>query len=178
MKIYTLSKAPPPVWPHHQHTHKTSKDFTCRFVLRPLPFQSMGQNTNYFNLAVLAFKAHHHSNQPELHEPSFRKLNSTPAKTSCAFLHSPPDQEAMPILPVIAPRMKPSYTVPLAQIGQDPYIQKVTFFYSTFARQLCDYTYFLGWLSRFPAHSNIQAHSTLINIQSYSSKLYKHPSIK
>ena len=46
IKICTLSKAPPPIWPCHQHTHKTSENFTYGFVLGPLQFQSTGQSTH------------------------------------------------------------------------------------------------------------------------------------
>ena len=70
IKVYTLSKAPPPVRPHH---HKPSKNFTYGLVLGPLQFQSTDQNTHLISktviLPVLAFKknlTHLHSNQPKL----------------------------------------------------------------------------------------------------------------
>ena len=62
----------------------------------------------------------------------------------------------------------------LAQNGQDLHKFEKSPFYSTFARQLHDDTYFLGWLSWFPAHSNIQAHSTLTNIQALHTQIAKH----
>ena len=52
IKILTLSKGPP-VWPHHQHTHKTSKNFTYVFVLGPLQFQSTGQSTHLTSKTVI-----------------------------------------------------------------------------------------------------------------------------
>ena len=108
IKICTLSKAPPPVWPHHQHTHKLSKKLTYRFVLGSLQFQSPGQNTHLFACAGF---------QDTLLETNqnwaqFQKARLTPYKTMYAFSHSPPGQGVMPtnLLPVIDPRMEPSYT--------------------------------------------------------------------
>ena len=50
--------------------------------------------------------------KPTKTEPSFRKLNSPPTKLHYAFSRLPPGQGVMPtnLLPVIAPRMEPSYT--------------------------------------------------------------------
>ena len=50
--------------------------------------------------------------KPTNTEPSFQKAQLTPYKTTYAFSRSPPGQGVMPtnLLPVIAPRMEPSYT--------------------------------------------------------------------
>ena len=148
IKICTLSKAPPPVWPHHQHTHKTSKNFTYGFVLGPLQFQSTGQNTHLTSkaviLAMLAFKknsTHLHS-KPTNTEPSFRKLNSPPTKLRMLF---PAHLQARELCPQTY-----SLSLPLewSQVAHIPasiksggaYKPEKSAFYSTFARQLCDDT--------------------------------------
>ena len=84
---------------------------------------------------------------------SFKKLNSPPAQNyACFFPHSPLRQGAMAtnLLPVIAPKMKPSYT-------HSSYLLHGTYtLISTapFARQLCDDIHF-RWMAliAFPARS-------------------------
>ena len=98
-----MALPPAAVWPIiNTHIHKTSKIFTCRFVLGPLQFQSTGQNTYLTSitviLPVMAFKknsSHLHSNQPKLSPVS--ELNSLPTKLRIyAFSHSLPGQELCP----------------------------------------------------------------------------------
>ena len=97
IKICTLSKAPPPVWQHHQHMHKTSKYFMYRFVLEPLQFQSTGQNTHLNSrtviLPVLA-STHLHSSQPKLSPVSESSTHSLQNNVCFSLLTSRPGSYA------------------------------------------------------------------------------------
>ena len=120
IKICTLSKAPPPVWPHHhQHTHKSSKNFTYGLVLGttsiPVYKPKHKFDLKKSNLAVLAFKknsTHLHSNQPKLKPVSESSTHSL-RNYVCFFPLTSRPGSYMPtnLLPVIAPRMEPSYTL-------------------------------------------------------------------
>ena len=118
IKICTLSKAPPSVWPHHQHTHKTSENLRYWFVLGPFQFQSRGQNIPLTSksaiwLCWLSRKSWHTPLKPTKTEPSFRKLNSPPTKLGMLFpahLHVGRGVMSTNPLPVIAPRMEPTCT--------------------------------------------------------------------
>ena len=95
IKICTLSKAPPSVWPHHQHTHKTSENLRYWFVLGPFQFQSRGQNIPLTSksaiwLCWLSRKSWHTPLKPAKTEPSFPKAQLTPYETRYAFSCSPP----------------------------------------------------------------------------------------
>ena len=182
IKTCTLSKAPPPVWPHHQHTHKSSKNFTYGFVLRPLQFQSTSQNTHLTSktviLAVVALKrnsTHLHSNP----EPSFRKLNSLPTKLHMLF---PTHLQAGELCPQTYSLSLPlewsqvTHTSTSIKLGR-AYKPEKSAFYSTFARQLCDDTCLPGWLFAFPVHSQTfkptQARFAHTNSQASHSTSYK-----
>ena len=90
IKICTLSKAPPPAWPH-QHTHKTSKNFTYGFVLGPLQFpvyrpkHTFDLKSSNFGYAGFQEKFDTPPLKPAKTEPSFRKLNSPPTKLHMLF---------------------------------------------------------------------------------------------
>ena len=126
--VCTLSKAPPSVWPHYQHTHTHNKwklyKWIC-FGITSIPdFQSTGQSSHLALKAtiwVLAFKknsTHPYLNQQKLSQnlsqnwAKFQKAQLTLCKTSYAFSHLPSDQGVMltNLLPVIVSRMEPSYT--------------------------------------------------------------------
>ena len=94
-----------------------TQNFTYGFVLGPLQFKSTSQNIHLTSktmiLAMLVLKkdsTHLHSNQPKLRPVS--ESSTHPYKTMYVFSRSPPGQGVMPtnLLPVIAPRMEPSFT--------------------------------------------------------------------
>ena len=159
IKICTLSKAQPSVWPHHQHTRKTSENFTYGFVLGLLQVQSTSQNTHLtVILAVLAFKrysTHIHSNQPKL-SPVSESWTHLLQNCVCLLAHL----QARELCPQTY-----SLSLPLSlewsQVTQIPtsiklgnaYKPEKSAFYSTFAKQLCDDTRLPGWLSAFPVYS-------------------------
>ena len=159
-KICTLSKAPPPVWPHHQHTHKTSKNFTYGFVLGPLQFQSTGQNTHltsksHFGYAGFQEKFDTPRLKPAKTEPSFRKLNSPPTKVRMLFPAHLQARELCPQTYFLSLPLEWSQVthIPTSIKSGRAYKPKMSAFYSTLARQLCDDTRLSGWLSAFPPHS-------------------------
>jgi len=99
------------------NTHTlTSENFTYGFVLGPFHSSLYRSKHTASKTAIwlcwLSRKIWHPPVKPTKTKPSFRKLNSPPAKVGMLFCHSPPGQGIMStnLLPVIAPRMKPSYT--------------------------------------------------------------------
>ena len=89
IKICTLSKAPPPVWPHHQHTHKSSENFTYGFVQSSIPIyrpkHTFDLKNSHFVCAGFQDKFNTLPLKPNETEPSFRKLNSLPTKLYVLF---------------------------------------------------------------------------------------------
>ena len=125
------------------------------FVLGPLQFQS----TSHSKTAVLAFKKNStylHSNQPNLYEPSFRKLNSPPTKLCMLFPTHLQARELCPQTYSLSLSLKWSQVThtPASIKSGGAYKLEKSAFYSTFARQLCDDTRLPGWLSAFPVHSS------------------------
>ena len=111
----TLSKAPPPVWPHYLHTH-TKQVKTLHMDLSWNHFNSSLQAKGYiwpqFWLCWLSRKIWHTSTQTKQNWAQFQKAQLALYKTRYAFCRSPPGQGVLStnILPVITPRMELSYT--------------------------------------------------------------------
>ena len=81
IKICTVSKAPHPVWPHHQHTHETlHMDLSCDHFNSSLPANT--HLTPKIAIGYAGFQKQFNTPpfKPAKTEPSFRKLNSLPTK--------------------------------------------------------------------------------------------------
>ena len=112
IKICTLSKGLTTSSTHtHTHTHKTSENFMYGFVMGPLQFQTISQNTHLTSktaiwLCWLSRKidsyTHTQTNQNWF---QFQKAQLIPYKTRYAFSFLTPGQGVMStnLLPVIAP---------------------------------------------------------------------------
>ena len=102
----TPSKAPPIIWPHCEHTdkttHKISEKFMYGFVLHYFNSSLLTFDIENSNLAILTFSQYW---------AQFQKAELTPYNTRCAFFYSPLGQGAMStnLLTVITSRLELGY---------------------------------------------------------------------
>ena len=86
IKMCTLYKTPPPVWPHHQHMH-TQKEYLNIWICPGTTSIPVYRPKLTFQMAVLASNDRSQM-KPTITEPSFRKLNSPPTKVGRCFTHT------------------------------------------------------------------------------------------
>ena len=117
--------------------------------------------------------------KPTKTETSFRKLNSLPTELGMLFCTHLQARELCPQTYSLSLPLEWSQVTHASasiKLGK-AYKPKKSAFYSTFARQLCDDTHLLGWLSAFPVHSQTfkptQASFAQTNSQPSHSTSYK-----
>ena len=160
MNFCTPSKAPPIIWPHCQHTekttHKTSKKFMYGFVLHYFISSLLTFDIKNSNLTMLTFNQYW---------AQFHKAQLT-CKTKCAFFYSPLGQGAMStnLLTLIAPRLELSYLPTSTTTGKGYKAKQSLFYMSLYQRILWWYPSSLVLLSVSSMLTNFKhteiAHST------------------